>query len=78
MASGQSAGTVWFWSLFGSSAVEGYWARLIVGPSLTGLGRRCFGCRPVRLDCGSGLRLVQLNIWLLGLIEVWVTVVGLG
>ena len=35
--------------------------RLIVEPWLTGLGRKCLGCRPTRLDCGSGLGLVQLN-----------------
>ena len=46
---------------FGSTAAKGYWGGLVVGPQFTGLGRKCLGCRPVRLDRGSSLRLVQLN-----------------
>ena len=29
--------------------------RLIVGPRLTGLGRKCLVCRPAQLDRGSSL-----------------------
>ena len=35
--------------------------RLIIGPWLTRLGRKCLGCKPAWLDRESGLGLVQLN-----------------
>ena len=49
--------TLWF----GSTAAEGYWVGLVVGPRFTGLGRKYMGCKPVRLDRGFGLGSIQLN-----------------
>ena len=46
---------------FRSTTAEGYWAGLVVGPRFTGLGRKRLSCKPVRWDCESGLRSVQLN-----------------
>ena len=49
--------TLWF----GSTATEGYWVGVVVGPQFTGLGSKCLGCWPVQLDHEFGLGLVQLN-----------------
>ena len=46
---------------FESTATEGYWVGLVVGPRFSRLGRKYMDCRLVRLDRGSGLGSVQLN-----------------
>ena len=46
---------------FRSAAAEGYLDGLVVGLRFTGLGRKRLGCRPVQLDCRSGLGSVKLN-----------------
>ena len=63
VASGRSAGRSPVWVVVRVAGCGGYWAKTIVGPRLIGLGRKFFflGCRPARLDRGSGLALVQLN-----------------